>query len=662
MRMSTYLVAYVIGPLEATDAIDVDGVPMRVIAPKGKEGLTQFPLEAGEFCLRYLAGYYSIPYPGDKIDFIAVPDFAFGAMENLGAITFRESSLLVDPDTTNLAEQRRVVDVIAHELAHMWFGDLVTMGWWEGIWLNEAFASFMEMKTTEAMHPEWQRWMAFAVDGGAERSGALTLDSLSTTRPVEFPVESPDEANEMFDALTYGKGAAVLRMIEQYLGDGVFRTGVERYLKAHAYGNTVTADLWAGLDSASGEPVGPLMNTWILQGGFPQIDVKLSGTTLTLRQRRFMLDPAAADTALWQIPVQIKVSTDGALHLRKLVMTEPEITIEFDAPPDWLIANAGGYGFYRVRYEQEMLHQLISALPDLDQLERFTILDDTFAFVTNGQLTSEDFLALAAAYVDEPEQAVWQMLIGHLGRLRHITEDSLLGGFSHRVMNLVGPAALRMGFSPTHGESDLDRLLRGQLIRAMGTLAQDGPTIERAAGAAEAYILEPHSIDPDVGQAGLFVTADQGGFAHFKQIVAAHESASTPQREMRFLQALTEFDSKEAIDDLFDKILDGRIRNQDSSWVLMRMLSNRSQGIYVWEKIRDHWQTIMETVPALTVRYILDGLPALSQPGVAEEIEAFLAENPISGAAKTQAQNIERLRAAVAMRQREAPVLRRLLS
>ena len=251
--MSTYLVAFVVGPFEATEPVDVNGAPLRIVVPKGKAHLAGFALECSRFCLDYLASYYGIPYPGGKVDMVAVPDFAFGAMENLGCITYRESLLLVDEATATSAEKMRVLDVIGHELAHMWFGDLVTMKWWNGIWLNEAFATFMEMKATDAYRPEWKRWLEFAA---VERPWALKVDDLAGTRPVEYEVRSPEDAEGMFDALTYGKGSAVLRMMEQYIGEEPFRRGVGSYLRAHAYANTETRDLWQSLDRASGRPVG----------------------------------------------------------------------------------------------------------------------------------------------------------------------------------------------------------------------------------------------------------------------------------------------------------------------------------------------------------------------------------------------------------------------
>jgi puromycin-sensitive aminopeptidase len=255
--MSTYLVAFVVGPLVATEPVDVDGVPLRVVHVPGNENLTSFALDVGAFCLRLFADYYEIPYPGDKCDLIALPDFAAGAMENLGAITFREAVLLIDPDEATAAELQRVADVVAHELAHMWFGDLVTMKWWNGLWLNEAFATFMELAAVDEYRPEWKRWVAFT----NERAAAFAVDSLASTRPIEFPVHSPEEAEGMFDVLTYQKGASVLRMLEQYLGHDGFRAGIRRYLRTHEYGNAETTELWDAIEEATGEPVRHIMGT-----------------------------------------------------------------------------------------------------------------------------------------------------------------------------------------------------------------------------------------------------------------------------------------------------------------------------------------------------------------------------------------------------------------
>src|SRR5919198_2396793 len=283
IKMSTYLVAFIVGEFEGTEPDFVDGKPLRVWAVPGKAQLARFAQAIGTASLSYFSDYYGREYPGDKLDLIAIPDFASGAMENLGAITFRETALLVDENTAARSELERVADVVSHENAHMWFGDLVTMRWWNGLWLNEAFATFMSMLCVDAFRPDWEVWNQFA----RARSIALEVDALETTRPIEYPVHSPDDANGMFDTLTYLKGGAILRMLEQYLGPDRFRDGIRRYLTRHAYGNTETHDLWDALEEETGEPVRRIMDSWIFKGGYPAITVSADNGTLRFSQRRY---------------------------------------------------------------------------------------------------------------------------------------------------------------------------------------------------------------------------------------------------------------------------------------------------------------------------------------------------------------------------------------
>ena len=314
MPMSTYLVAFVVGPLEATDPVMVhrtDGppIPLRIIHVPGKAHLTAFGLDIGAFALGWYQEYYGIPYPTDKCDMLALPDFAAGAMENLGCITYREALLLVDPERASQGEVQVVGEVVAHEIAHMWFGDLVTMRWWNGIWLNEAFASLMETLAMDDWRPDWELWNQFS----RSRSVALEVDALSSTRAIEYPVESPDDSQDMFDVLTYTKGQSVLRMLERYLGDG-FRDGIRAYLAEHAYGNTETVDLWNAIGAASGEDVASIMEPWIFRGGFPMLDAVEDGGDVRITSKRFRLGEGS-DEAPWQVPFFVRVGdrTDRVL-------------------------------------------------------------------------------------------------------------------------------------------------------------------------------------------------------------------------------------------------------------------------------------------------------------------------------------------------------------
>ncbi|MGH3649193.1 MAG: M1 family metallopeptidase, partial [Acidimicrobiia bacterium] len=412
MKMSTYLLAFIAGPFEATEPTVVRGTPIRIIVPKGNLHLTNIAMENAVFCFEYLSDYYGIPYPADKLDHIAIPDFAAGAMENVGLITYRDSYLVIDPERASQGELQNSLDVIGHEVAHQWFGNLVTMAWWEGAWLNEAFASFMELKATDAMRPEWKRWLTFA---NVEVPWAMGTDQLRSTRPIEFEVTAPEEVDQMFDAITYGKGSAVLHMIDEFIGVENFRTGVGNYLRKHSYRNTVTGDLWEGLDGASEYPVSDIMDTWVYQRGFPQVEVKAVRSGVRLSQRRYLVIPDESDTTIWKVPVQLRGEADGDTFEIKFLLQDDEAVVDIDGDLDWVVANAGGFGFYRTSYTDDLFGTLLAHIDSLGDNERYALVSDTLGFVRNGQLSTNHFFDLAARFVDEEEQAIWSVITGGLG-------------------------------------------------------------------------------------------------------------------------------------------------------------------------------------------------------------------------------------------------------
>ena len=410
MLMSTYLVAFVVGPLEATEAIDCDGVPVRVIHRPGRSGQTGYALDVAAHALEWFSAYYGLPYPSDKLDLVAIPDFAFGAMENLGCVTFREVLLLVDPDAASQPELQRVAEVINHELAHMWFGDLVTMAWWEGIWLNEAFATFMETACTDAYRPGWQVWSTFC----RSRASALATDALGNTRAVEYPVHSPAEAEDMFDVITYEKGAALVRMLEQYLGAETFRAGVRLYLRRHAYANTVTADLWDSLAEATGEPVRQIMEGWILQGGHPAVRATATEHGLEVSQRHFTLDPARSDGRSWVVPLRLRIQEpEGDQRELRLLLDQPRRTLTIgDGTPVTL--NSGASGFYRDEVGSGALAAVAAAGPgDRSASERHGLIDDAWAATLAGSLDAPAFLDLVLEWLRR--RAGPHRVAGHCG-------------------------------------------------------------------------------------------------------------------------------------------------------------------------------------------------------------------------------------------------------
>jgi puromycin-sensitive aminopeptidase len=655
MKMSTYLVAFVIGKLEMTEAVDVDGVPLRVVCTPGKLPLAEFALEVGAFALRFFTEYFNIPYPGEKVDLVAIPDFAAGAMENLGCITFRDTALLVDTDEAARSELERVADVIAHELAHMWFGDLVTMGWWEGIWLNEAFATFMETLCVDAFRPSWDRWIGFA----PSREAALAVDALHLTRPIEYPVGPPKEAEGMFDVLTYEKGCGVLRMLEQHIGPDVFRHGVRTYLKAHAYANTVTTDLWDALEDASGAPVRDVMDTFILQGGHPL--VSLHGGALS--QQPFALGPVppGATSSIgkeWRVPVAVRaLPADGkpGTPVRNLVLdVQPEPIAE--VAQGLAVVNAGGWGIFRVGYETAHRTALAEHLSELTPLERANLLADTWATTLAGLSTLEEFLVLAARLGDETEPAAWSPVGNAFALTKRITPAAQEEALHQAVRALVGPTHRRLGFDALPGESDRTPILRALAINLMGTVGADPEVRAEAAGRFDNSPIGGGTgdpIPPDIESATLAVVSQLLRPGDYDALLERYRTASTPQEEMRSLGALAGFPDIDLCLRTFDLAMT-EVRTQNGFAVIASLLANPVGNQAVWARLTENWGAVLERFPKNAPPRIVEGVPALcGDAEFAEEAIAFLDANPLASGPRRVAQSVERLRVNVAFGSRE---------
>ncbi len=657
MPMSSYLVAFVVGPLEATAPIDVGGVPLRIVHVPGKAHLTAFGLDVGAKSLQWFVNYYGIPYPDAKIDMVALPDFAAGAMENVGCITYRESLLLVDPETSTQMEQQNVADVVSHELAHMWFGDLVTMKWWNGIWLNEAFATFMEVAAVDEYRPDWTRWTNFSL----ERSVAFETDSLENTRSVEFEVRSPQDCEGMFDVLTYQKGGALLRMLEQYLGAERFRAGIRHYLGRHAYGNTETSDLWDAIEEAvahdGGEPVRALMDSWIWQPGYPLINASIqtheSRATLVLEQQRFSFHDVA-DTAAsaqrWLIPIQIRVGRNETKHL--LDQTTLRIPLEDDSSP--IVVNSGGHGFYRVAYDTVLLQRLDRrALSTLATIERYALVDDSWNAVVAGRLPAADFLTFLAAFDDEREYAVWQVMAQSLRACGRLIEGAAYRAFQERVRSLTLPVLTSIGWDPAPAEEDLRSKLRGLLIGLLAISGGDSEARERCRLLFTAYRTDPRTVHPEVAAAAISVLAATGDEKDFDTLVECYRTGQTPQERLRFLYALSEFDDPQILRRTCEFALSDEVKSQDAPFVLARCLTSRSHGSMAWAFIKDMWDRALATFPSNTIIRLVDPVKYLNTPTLLRDVHEFFVAHPIPQAAKTLEQILERHEVNTRLRDRE---------
>ena len=636
MSMSSYLVAFVVGPLEATEWTDVDGIPLRIVHVPGKGHLTAFALDVGAFCLRWFQDYYGIPYPSDKVELLALPDFAAGAMENLGCITFRENLLLVDPATATQGERELVADVVAHELAHMWFGDLVTMEWWNGIWLNEAFATFMEIAACDAYAPDWQRWTTF----GLERSAAFETDSLSSTRSVEYEVRSPADCEGMFDVLTYQKGGALLRMLEQYLGAERFREGVSHYLRAHAYGNTDTGDLWDAIEHTSGEPVRRIMDSWIWQPGYPLVSARVEGDQLVLDQRRFTFDVEAASDSLWAIPISVRQGDDTSRVL--LDGDRARLPVGEGA----VVVNAGGHGFYRVAYSDDLRRRITdSEFAGMSTLERYNVVDDAWNAVTAGAMDAMEWVSLAERFVDEREYGVWQSIAIGLRAVRRLIgeDDVALDGYQARVRALVAPALAELG-EPVAGETDLTAKVRGLLLGLMAIQGGDEAARRRGRDYYAAWEVDHAAVDAELAAASTAIVASIGDTADYEKMLAQYRTGDTPQVQLRHLYLLAEFDDADLMARTCALAMSDEVKTQNAPFLLRACIGNRRHGPQAWEFVRRNWSDITDRFPRNTIVRLIETVKTLDRPTDVADVQAFFSEHPIEQAAKTLEQTLERQR------------------
>ncbi len=651
MPMSTYLVAVLVGELVGTAPVRVGATDIAVWCVPGKESLTAFAEDIAAYSLAYFEDYYARAYPEKKLDLIAIPDFAAGAMENLGAITFRETALLVDPAAATHAELQRVAEVVAHENAHMWFGDLVTMRWWNGLWLNEAFATFMESKCVDAWKPEWERWTKF----GVAREEAFEVDGLRSTRPVEFEVEAPKDAEAMFDVLTYEKGGSVLRMFEQYLGADVFREGVRAYLEDHEYDNADTDDLWQALGRAAGSAVPELMNPWVFRPGYPVVGARLDGNgSLRLTQRRFTYLATDEDEAPWPIPVQVRTRAGGEVRDDTLLLKDGEGGLAVPDSPDWVSVNRGGHGFYRVHYSDDLLSRLLGNLADLAPIERFMLVSDLWATCLAGLTPAPAFLAATESFRTEGDRHVWTMLGSAFREIHGVVDRGSLAGLARLIRDRAGPAFTALGWNPSDGEGELRRQLRGDLIRLLGTIGEDE---EVRVMAAEVAACAADDVDPEVAAAVVPVQAATGDETLYETFVQRQDEASTPQEERRYLLARCALPDPGLVVRTLDEALAGRIRTQDGPLVTVAALRNRHARASAWRFVRERWDEMDRTFPAQALRRICLGLDGLADPELEADVRRFFAERRIDLGGRAVDQALERLRVLVAFGEREGTAL-----
>jgi aminopeptidase N len=588
-RMSTYLLAFVYGELDYKEARTKDGVLVRTYATPDNVQHTGFALDVAVKTLEFYNRYFDIPYPLPKCDIVALPDFASGAMENWGCITFREQVMLVDSKNTSLHIKQYVAQVVAHELTHQWFGNLVTMRWWTDLWLNESFASWMAYLAVDHLFPKWKYWTQFIVD---EQGLALKLDALENTHPIEVEVNHPAEIRTIFDAISYEKGASVLLMLHDYLGADDFRDGLRLYLKRHAYGNTDTVDLWEALEEASKKPVKEFMGAWTSQSGYPIVQASITSDKPQLKQERFYLNPAAKKPpATWPVPLL------PSHAMEPLTLEKPAQKIMSAGLTDDFVLNHDRTGFFRTVYDPEHLKNLAKSVKagKLNQLDRLGLLSDAFEAAKAGYSSTVDALGLLEAYADEDSSVVWDIIAGNIGSIRIVMDDDAIrAGLKPYVRRLAAKQVKRLGWEPGAKDSHFDQLLRPTVL-GLASYGED-PAVVKAALERFGSMQKPEDIHPDLRGVVYGTVARKGAKPEFDKLLAMHDASQNSEERITLAGALTAFEQPALIKQALALITTDKVRLQDASYWIAYSFGNRHARQLTWDWMTSHWQWLSDNL------------------------------------------------------------------
>lgn len=639
--MSTYLLYLGVGEFEFLED-RLDGVHLRVATTPGKAKYGSLALEYAKKILAYYNDYFGISYVLPKLDLIAVPDFAMGAMENWGAVTCREIELFFDPKVTSTATKQRIAELIAHELAHQWFGNLVTMKWWNDLWLNEAFATWMGYKVVDHFYPEWEMWSQFL---NTRTVSAFGLDALKSSHPIHVEVKTPHEANEAFDEISYHKGGSVLRMLESYLGEDVFRRGLRVYMKKHRYGNTTARDLWAALEDASGQPIGRLMDGWIKRAGYPLVEARITDKKLALMQSRFLLGGVGkAERSAWMIPLVIEHDGKRMTTLLK----EKRKTVEVAKPAGYIKLNAGQTGFYRVKYDEHTLSELKTQVftKSLSNYDRWGIQNDVYALARACELRFDAYLELTKAYAEEDDYLVIQDIANNLYWAYFISTGKLREDVKHHACEFYRRALARLGWDPRPGEKATDHLLRTSVLIYLGRI-DDEDTLTEGHRRFQNF-LRGESLHPDLRAAVYRLVAWAGDLKTHETLTSLYKKAENPEEKRRLLASLAGFKDTKLLDKTLEFSLSPDVRFGDTPLPVVLTAMNPSGRELAWPWVKKNWKELVRRYGRghniKLLEDFVETIGVLTDASREKEIKEFFRRNPTPGIGMVLSQSLERIR------------------
>jgi puromycin-sensitive aminopeptidase len=659
--ISSYLLAFTVGPYDPTPPTRTrTNVECRVWLPKGTADQAIFARDAHVKAIEWLEQYTGIPYPfAPKVDAIGIPDFEAGAMENPGAITYRTTLLAADQKTASTATFKAVFSVAAHELTHMWWGDLVTMAWWNDLWLNESFASFVGEKCTALVNPEWR----FTRDVVSQNAPAFNLDSLVSTHPISMEAKNVDEANERFDAVTYLKGQGVLRMIENYLGENDFRAGVRIYLDRHKWANATAGDFWRALDEASGRDVTGLATAWITEPGHPLVSCAVrespTGLAVDLRQTRFFADPSVTPTGqVWPVPLVIRSGTrDGAATETRFLLDERSGSVELPGAT-WYFPNGGGVGFYRYAFDDRSIALLAKEIARLTPEERLSLLDDQWALARANKATVGQVLSLVAGLKGEDDDLyVLRSVSEILAWLSHnVVHGATERPFRELVDATFRPQLEKLGWENREDDSSDEREKRQLVIVSLGHSAAAADVRTEARRRIGAHLDGTTRLQPDVAGPIASVAAIDGDAALYERYVARMREAqrTDPQEENRFRVALTDFRDPKIVARFASSIFTDLIRDQDRALLLFRMHGLAHAREAAFRTLQAAWDEYVTKMDPGGKQRATSAPGQLTPRTLVAEAAAFLSAKQTPDIKETVAQSIERMRIGSANAERMA--------
>ena len=651
-KMSTYLVAFLVGDFKCSKGKS-DGTPIRVCATPDKIKLTKFALDEAKKTLHYYNEYFGIRYPMPKLDMIAIPDFEAGAMENFGCITYRETGLLVDAKNGSVEAKKNVETDVTHEMAHQWFGDMVTMQWWDNLWLNEGFATWMSGKAAQKLHPEW----LFSQDAAAALDGVMTQDARPTTRAIRATADTPAQIAEMFDGITYEKGGAVIGMVENFVGEEVFRQGVHNYLQAHLYANATAEDFWNAQTTTSHQPVDRLMESFVTQPGVPVIVTANSGAALTVSQNRFILPPQTAPkpTSSWTLPLCFKTAgvPECSLILPPThdVATPPGATMP-------IYINAGSKGYFRTEYTPEQVAAIISVIEtSLNPEERIGFVGDRWALMQTGHGSVGEYLDLALALKNDPNANVLEIALGKVEsidqRIASVEERERL----HAVLRKqFGP--LYQAMSSRQGNETAEHMQRRGLLFSLLGLAGDQAVLQQALQITTNLFSGKGETDPALADASVALIAKTGSVGFYDAIQKVSRESASPTLKEETLGMLADFKDPELIQRTLDYAVSGSVRNQDSWQLLGSLLRQPESREQAWRYVQGNWDKVHAQLTASSGQRIVGATGSFCTVAQRDEAQTFFAAHPVENTERALKQAYEASTDCIQLRATQEPKLK----